>query len=58
MLSQQFSGKRGSLWIGGFHERGKIFFVKFGEIEELERGLLERGLKDQGSLKSVAFLQH
>jgi len=45
--------KRGSLWIGGFHERGKIFFVKFGEIEELERGL-----KDQGSLKSVAFLQH
>ncbi len=28
---QQFSVKRGSLWIEGFHGWGKIFFVKFGD---------------------------
>jgi len=28
---QQFSVKRGSLWIKGFNGRGKIFFAKFGD---------------------------
>jgi len=30
-LLQQFSVKRGSLWIKGFNGRGKIFFAKFGD---------------------------
>ncbi len=30
ILRQQFSMKRDSLWIKGFHGRGKIFFAKLG----------------------------